>query len=162
MWEGCDDSAADCLSQKGFSATRMTLARGVTVDLYNLHGEAGSTPNDDVLREQGVRQLAAFMNVYSAGRAVLVGGDFNLHSDEEPDRATFELLLERANLSDACAAVACPDPGRIDKWLFRSSPTLAISPRSWSNEAPLFRDDAGEPLSDHDPVAVRFAWSVGG
>lgn len=161
-WVDCDDSAADCFSLKGFSATRMHLARGVTVDLYNLHGEAGSTPNDDVLREQGVRWLAAFMNMYSAGRAVLVGGDFNLHTDEEPDRTTFELLLSLANLSDACAALSCPDPARIDKWLFRGSDALAITPLAWSNESTLFLDPDGEPLSDHDPIAVRFAWAVGG
>jgi hypothetical protein len=162
MWSGCDDSAADCLSLKGFSMTRMSLARGVTVDLYNLHAEAGGTANDDLLREQGMRDLAAFMNTHSAGRAILVGGDFNLHTNSEPDGTTYQLLMTLAGLTDSCAAVGCPDPGRIDKWAFRRSDTLAITPVSWSNDAAAFRDMNGDDLSDHEPVAVRFAWELGG
>jgi hypothetical protein len=161
LWPGCDDSAADCLSLKGFSATRMSLARGITVDLYNLHAEAGGTANDDLLREQGMRQLAAFMHTYSAGRAVLVGGDFNLHTDTEPDGSTYQLLLSLAGLTDSCAAVGCPESGRIDKWAFRSSTTLTLTPLEWRNDTALFRDGNGDMLSDHDPVAVRFAWALG-
>jgi hypothetical protein len=31
---------------------------------------------------------------------------------------------------------------------------------SWRNENDIFIDENGDPLSDHDPVAVRFAWAV--
>jgi hypothetical protein len=44
-WEHCfggadtsDGGAADCLAMKGFTATTMTLAEGIEVDVYNLHG----------------------------------------------------------------------------------------------------------------------------
>jgi hypothetical protein len=160
MWTNCHASAADCLSLKGFSMSRVSLARGVTVDVYNLHGEAGGDPEDDQLRDDGVTQLADFIVAHSAGRALIVGGDFNLHTDEEPDQTSFARLLSLTGTTDACAAVACPQI-RIDKFLFRSSDTLAIDALSWSNDDALFQDGAGEPLSDHDPVAVRFAWSVG-
>ena len=53
MWDNCfggadtsDGGAADCLSQKGFSVATTTIAPGVEVDVYNLHGEAGNTPLD--------------------------------------------------------------------------------------------------------------------
>jgi hypothetical protein len=47
---GVDDvvagGAADCGAQKGFTMTRMTLAPDVVLDVYNLHGEAGSGPKE--------------------------------------------------------------------------------------------------------------------
>jgi endonuclease/exonuclease/phosphatase family metal-dependent hydrolase len=157
-WVECDNSAADCLSLKGFSATRMSFAAGVEIDVYNLHMEAGGTPNDDRLRRDDVTALAAFIGAYSDGRAVIVGGDFNLHIEEELDGATFALLLSQAGLADACTFLACPEPERIDKFLFRSNDTVEITPLMWGNEDLKFRSDAGEQLSDHEPVAVEFQW----
>ncbi|HWP67178.1 MAG TPA: endonuclease/exonuclease/phosphatase family protein [Candidatus Limnocylindria bacterium] len=159
MWNGCWESAADCLSQKGFMMVRMTVAPGVTIDVYDLHMEAGGAPEDDVLRDEGVTQLATFINAVSAGRPVIVGGDFNLHTDEEPDASQFARLLAETGLTDVCAALACPQPGRIDKFLFRSGGDTTIEALSWRFETDIFVDDAGEPLSDHDPLAVRFRWT---
>jgi hypothetical protein len=160
MWAGCHASAADCLALKGFSIARTTLARGLTVDIYNLHMEAGGDPQDEVLREQGVDQLLDAMSTYSAGRAIIIGGDFNLHTDEEPDATTYQRLLSSAGLTDACDAVGCLESDRIDKFAFRSNETVTISALSWSNDDALFQDDLGEDLSDHEPVAVRFDWAV--
>lgn len=160
MWNGCHATAADCLALKGFSIARTTLTRGVTVDVYNLHMEAGGDPQDEVLREQGVDQLLAAMSTYSAGRAIIIGGDFNLHTDEEPDGTTYQRLLTSAGLTDTCTAVGCADPGRIDKFAFRSNDAVAITPLSWSNEDALFQDGNGDDLSDHEPIAVQFDWTV--
>ncbi|MEW6272295.1 MAG: endonuclease/exonuclease/phosphatase family protein, partial [Thermodesulfobacteriota bacterium] len=159
-WSGCHNSAADCLALKGFSYARTTLAPGVEVDVYNLHMEAGGDPEDDVLRDQGVSQLRDAMNTVSAGRAVIVGGDFNLHSDVEPDKSQYERLLAEAGLTDACAAVGCPSPGRIDKFAFRSGGGVTLAALSWRFETDVFVDPMDEPLSDHDALAVRFAWSA--
>jgi hypothetical protein len=160
MWNRCYTTAADCLALKGFSIARTTLARGITVDIYDLHMEAGGDPQDDEIRDEGVDQLVASMNGYSAGRAVIVGGDFNLHTDGEPDATIYQRLLTLAGLTDACAAVGCADAGRIDKFAWRNSGAVTITPVSWSNESALFLDGNGVPLSDHDPVAVRFDWSI--
>jgi endonuclease/exonuclease/phosphatase family metal-dependent hydrolase len=160
MWSECHESAADCLSQKGFSVSRLTLRRGVTMDVYNLHMEAGNDPEDDELRDRGVTELAAFIRARSAGRAVLVGGDFNMRENREPDATILGRFRELTGLTDACAAVGCPET-RIDKFMFRGTPSLGITPLSWSNDGNVFVDEHGEPLSDHDPVAVRFAWTVG-
>lgn len=159
-WEECDNSAADCLSLKGFSAARTEIADGVTIDVYNLHMEAGGSANDDRLRRDDVLALIDFINAYSRGRAVIVGGDFNLHIEDEPDGTTFALLLDGAALTDVCTQLGCAEPERIDKFLFRSHGTVTITPTSWSNEDAKFRSDDGEPLSDHDPVAVTFDWAA--
>lgn len=160
MWNRCYATAADCLALKGFSIARTTLARGVTVDVYDLHMEAGGAPEDDAIRAEGVDQLLASMSIYSAGRAVIIGGDFNLHTDEEPDGSTYQRLLTSAGLTDTCTARGCGDTGRIDKFAWRSNGTVTITPLSWRNEHALFMDGDGDPLSDHDPLAVRFAWAV--
>lgn len=157
-WTDCHNSAADCLSLKGFSFARTTLPGGTGVDVYNLHMEAGGDPEDDALRDMAVTQLSAFINTRSVGRAVIVGGDFNLHTDTEPDSTQFQRLLSETGLTDVCAFLSCPQPGRIDKFLFRSSASVTLTPTSWHFETDVFMDDMGEPLSDHDALAVNFEW----
>jgi len=160
MWSDCWASAADCLSQKGFMVVRMTVAPGVTIDVYDLHMEAGGDPEDDALRDDGITQLATYINAFSAGRPVIVGGDFNLHTDQEPDGSQYARLQAETGLTDVCTALGCAQPGRIDKFLFRSSAGLTIEPLSWQFETDVFVDGMGQPLSDHDALAVRFGWTV--
>jgi endonuclease/exonuclease/phosphatase (EEP) superfamily protein YafD len=156
-WTNCGEASADCLSLKGFSMSRATLAPGLVVDIYNLHMDAGSA--DTAFRAENVEQLSAYIETNSAGNAVIVGGDFNLNIGREPDATQFATLLSRASLSDACSSLGCPEPNRIDKFLYRSSATVTISPTSWTNADPDFTRADGEPLSDHDPVVVGFDWS---
>jgi endonuclease/exonuclease/phosphatase family metal-dependent hydrolase len=159
-WPTCVQTASDCLALKGFSATRMELDEGVSVDVYNLHMEAGGSAEDDAARDAGIDLLVDFMADYSDRTAVIVGGDFNLHTDSEPAATQFARLLDEAGLQDACTVHECDRPGSIDKFLFRSSDALELSAESFSFETDVFVSDAGEPLSDHDPLAVRFAWSA--
>jgi hypothetical protein len=161
-WADCWSSAADCFSLKGFSVARTSFAPGATVDVYNLHMEAGGDEQDELLRDQGVTQLVAFMADFSAGRPVIVGGDFNLHTDEEPDATQYQRLLDEAGLVDVCAALACPEPERIDKFAFRSASAVTLEPLDWRFETDVFVRDGDVPLSDHEALAVRFAWSVTG
>jgi endonuclease/exonuclease/phosphatase family metal-dependent hydrolase len=161
-WTNCHDSAADCLSLKGFSFARTTLPGGTVVDVYNLHMEAGGDPEDDALRDAAVTQLSTFINTHSVGRALIVGGDFNLHTDSEPDSTQFQRLLSETGLVDVCASLSCPQPGRIDKFLFRSSPSVTLTPTSWHFETDVFVDGMDEPLSDHDALAVNFEWENSG
>jgi hypothetical protein len=171
-WDGCfgdaTTGAADCLAQKGFSVATTTLADGVEVDVYNLHGEAGSTDEDQRLQGDDFLQLAAYINEHSAGRAVIVGGDTNLHTDDDPedpqdveDSVIWADFLESTGLTDACAALDCAEPGRIDKFASRSGDGVELTPESWGFETDVFRRDDGEPLSDHDALAVRFSWTAG-
>ena len=167
MWDNCfggadtsDGGAADCLSQKGFSVATTTIAPGVEVDVYNLHGEAGNTPLDQQFRAADFEQLAEFIAVRSAGRAVIVGGDFNLNTDRAVDRDVFDAFLAATGLTDVCGVLDCgEDADRIDKFVYRSGGGVTIAPLTHRFERETFRRDDGEPLSDHDPLAVTFAWT---
>jgi hypothetical protein len=167
MWPHCfggantsDGGAGDCLSQKGFAVARTELAPGVEVDVYNLHAEAGSTPLDVQYSAEDFAVLAAFINEHSAGRAVLVGGDYNLHTDEAVDGAVFDGFLAATGLTDVCTVVDCgSDADEIDKFTFRSGGGVRLEPLSHRFERDRFRRADGEPLSDHDALAVTFRWS---
>jgi len=65
-----------------------------------------------------------------------LAGDFNLHTDTDtdPDGTPFNRLLAETGLRDVYAALSCAEPGRIDKFLFRSSDAVTITPLSWRFE----------------------------
>lgn len=158
--EGLVNSGADCLALKGFSHSSIELAPGVEVDVYNLHLEAGAGATDDRIRAQDINELVAYIQANSAGRPLIVGGDFNLQGDEPFDAALYAALKSGTGLVDACSQLGCPDTDAIDRFFFRSSEDLTLEPISWQFETATFVDGAGDPLSDHDPLHVRFAWSV--
>lgn len=168
MWPNCfggadtsDGGAADCLSEKGFSVARTTISPGVEIDVYNLHAEAGRTAQDNAAHAEDFEVLADFINTYSAGRAVIVGGDYNLHTDREFDAGVFETFLDEADMTDVCGVLDCGlDLHEIDKFTFRSGDGLSIEPLSHAFERDTFQDPQGEPLSDHDPLHVDWRWEL--
>ena len=175
-WEGCfggfdtsDGGAADCLAAKGFAVVRMALADGVEVDVYTLHGEAGGTAEDQSLQEADYAQLAEFLTEHSAGRAVILGGDTNLHTDPshpdaegEADTVIWDEFLAATGLTDACPALDCDDTGAIDKVAFRSAEDVSVELEATSHDFPRDRvtSPAGEDLSDHPPLVVGFTWTA--
>lgn len=171
-WSGCYGDAfvgaGDCLAMKGFRVVTMTLGDGRDVDVYSLHAEAGSTPIDQELQERDFEELAAFIAARGADRAVIVGGDTNLHvldGRDEPhtgavDRAIWEQFLAATGTTDVCAELDCDEPGSIDKFAYRSGGGVALSPEDISFPRERFRSAAGEDLSDHPPVVVRWSWDV--
>jgi endonuclease/exonuclease/phosphatase family metal-dependent hydrolase len=154
---GVFDAKNDCLSSKGFQLVRLELASGVEVDVYNTHLDAGGSNGDDAAREAQVDQLLASLGSRSASRAVIVMGDTNLEEDDPDEAPTLARLLADAGLSDACDAVGCAEPGRIERILFRGGDAVDLGVVSWTNE-PAF-DNGGEPLSDHPAVSATFAWT---
>ncbi len=163
-----DGGAADCLAMKGFSLTEVELADGLSVHVYNLHGEAGGSESDQALQEADYRQLAAYIADHSKGAAVIVGGDTNLHTDNEhpdggagADSAIWSKFLDVTGLTDSCAAVRCDQPGRIDKFAFRSGGGVDLKVLSHRFRTD-FVDEAGEDLSDHQALEVRFSWKPEG
>jgi len=171
-WRDCfgaadtsDGGAADCLAGKGFSVTRMTLAPTRTVDVYNLHGEAGRTDLDQQFQEDDFVQLAAYVQTHSAGRAVIVAGDTNLHTNSNhpdghngADTAAWAEFLQATGLTDACDALDCPEVSSIDKVAFRSGTGVTLSATSHDFPRARFRDAQGDDLSDHPPLVVGFHW----
>lgn len=163
-WPGCfggvlPPGAADCLSQKGFSVATHRLADGADVDVYDLHAEAGSTPEDVYWSARDYEELAEFIVEHSAGHAVIVGGDFNLHPFDDVDGAVLAKFLDDAGLTDVCAVTDCSaDPSTIDRLAFRSGGGVDLMPTAWW-QPPEFVDASGAPLSDHTPTAATFAWT---
>jgi endonuclease/exonuclease/phosphatase (EEP) superfamily protein YafD len=166
-WGSCATAAADCLAMKGFAMARVELTPSVTVDVYNLHAEAGGEPDDNRARADGFDQLAAYIQRNSKNHAVILGGDTNLHTEPESDDAddredarVWREFLQRTNLVDVCVFLECADNTRIDKFAFRSASALALEPLSWQFLAEMFVDAARESLSDHDPLLVEWRWSA--
>ncbi|MEU1131854.1 jacalin-like lectin [Streptomyces sp. NPDC005900] len=175
-WNKCNGT--DCLTPKGFSLTRARLAEGVTVDVYNVHTNAGSTEADLAARRANITQLSDFITANSGGNAVIVMGDTNtrytrtgdnirdlasrngltdawvrLVRDGSPPPAGSEpLLCDPAQVTDDCEVV--------DKVLYRGGPLVALSADRYHNEHPAFRDAEGAPLSDHYPHTVDFSWKL--
>lgn len=156
---GVFDHSSDCLASKGFQRIRVDLGGGAELDLYNTHMEAGGGEEDEAARQSHIEQILAAMLDQSEGRAVLFLGDTNLHGDDEIDVEALSILLDGAGLEDSCDAITCPEPGRVDRFLFRSGDDLTIEVTEWSVET-AFVDDDEAPLSDHEAIAARFAWQV--
>jgi len=154
---GTLDNSGDCLASKGFQLLRLRLGAG-ELDVYNTHHEAGGGDEDNAVRLGQVQEVLAAMDEHSAGRAVLFLGDFNLHGGDDEDQPCID-LYEGYGLVDACDALSCPDPGRIDRAWFRSGDDVEITPTSWEVQV-HFVDELGEHLSDHEPIAFGFDWAV--
>lgn len=156
-WRACHglvDSFFDCLTPKGFSYSRQTLTDRVAIDVYNLHLDAGFGAADAAARRDQIEQLIAAIQVRSRDVPVLVAGDTNIPWRQ---RDLLERLKREIGLEDACSALHCREPWRIDRVLFRGTDRFQWRPRSWHTD-PRFVDKKHRPLSDHLAVAVSFDW----
>jgi len=157
---GIDFGSSDCLANKGFSVATHTLngTAGVELVVVNFHAEAGGGPEDNAAREAGLDQLVAFLDEHHADDALVLGGDTNLHGFDDVDEPVLQDLMQRLDLDDACRALQCDDE-HIDRFLWRSSSVLTLTPVLWRVADEMVTDD-GEDLSDHSAIHTRFQWSV--
>ena len=163
---------------------RMNIAPGVTIDVYNLHGEAGDGEKDSLARRLGFQQLRNYLNAESTGQPVILFGDTNCrYTAKDPIRRLTEgdsgltdvwvqLLRGGSPPESGMPSVECPFPNQkpgapidtkcelIDKILYRSSPLVRLSPQSYLNEDLKFLTPSGGPLSDHYPVSASFLWEL--
>ncbi|EXJ62591.1 hypothetical protein A1O7_03029 [Cladophialophora yegresii CBS 114405] len=177
-WNTCFLNEADCLTPKGFTFMRLQLpSGGVTVDLYNLHADAGDEQGDKNARHANDEQLLAYIAANSVGRAVVIAGDLN---DRYTEAGRSIDLLTRAGFHDAWIELVrggsepaagspnidCGIPaGRndcedVDKILYRSGDSVGLSALNYIHVANKFVQPNGERLSDHNPIRVEFAWST--
>ena len=112
------DSASDWL-RRVFRSLVFVSSPGMEVDVYNSHLEAGNSAEDDVVRSSHVDEILNVMTNYSAGRALIFLADTNLHADQPTDATHLRRLEQTADLIDACESVSCPQPGRIDRIMYR-------------------------------------------
>jgi hypothetical protein len=146
---------SDCTARKGFTFSRVELAPGLTVDVYNLHLDAGRAERDFTARTIQIAHLLEAVSARSAGRSVIVAGDTNMWR-RGSDAFNLERLREELGLRDACEELACGWE-RIDRVLYRSGGEVIL--RASRYRIPEeFVDERGYDLSDHHPVAVHFEW----
>lgn len=175
-WDDCYIGTGDCLTPKGFTFMRVRLAEGTYVDFYNLHADAGSTSSDIAARGANLDQLTAFIQSHSAGNAVVVMGDTNTRYTRSGER--IREFAAANGLTDAwvrlvrggtppavggpvptCDAATLNNCEVVDKVLFRGSKLVTLTATRYNNDHAAFLDDAGNMLSDHDPITVGFDWA---
>lgn len=157
-WKVCNGVVGnqfDCWAVKGLSYARHQLSAETTVDVYNVHLDAGSGNGDRKAKRAQVDQLARAIERRSRGRAVIVAGDSNLKSAPHLARR----LIRKTGLRDACEAMGC-DERLSDRVLYRSGDDVMLEALDWRREREAFLDEGGEPLSDHDPITVGLRWST--
>jgi hypothetical protein len=158
-WAQCNGylgAASDCLADKGFSFGEVTLASGVTVDVYNLHAEAGGSALDIDVRRDNFEQLADYLRSRSHDHAIIVAGDTNLRTSVPADAETLDRFLAVTGLRDACRRFGCGEE-RIDRVFFGSSRHVALDVLGWWADR-RFVDAHGSPLSDHPAIGVELSW----
>lgn len=158
-WETCNGyltDLSDCLSEKGFSVSRVHLSQDVSADVYNIHADAGDDPDDVGARRNEYQQLAHYVRAHSEGRPVVLAGDTNIDGSVQEDRAVLDRFLRDTGLADTCEQVPC-DVERLDRVFVRSSSHVELRAIHWTEDS-RFVDDEGRQLSDHPAVAVKIAW----
>jgi hypothetical protein len=134
----------------------VTIAPGVTVDLYNLHAEAGGTALDIEVRRANFEQLADYVRTRSRGHAVIVAGDTNLRMSVPRDVETLDRFLTSTGLTDACRRFGCGEE-RLDRVMFGSPGDVQLDVLGWWTDR-RFVDVEGAPLSDHPAIGVELSW----
>lgn len=170
-WNKCNGT--DCLTPKGFSYNTVELMDGVSYDLYNIHTNAGAEdPKDPAARRENLIQIFEFIQEKSAGRPIILMGDFNSRYTRTAD--TLE-IFQQLNLTDTWISYArdgvypvkdgnslmeCDDPSSancetVDKIFFRSNEQVQFRILDYQKPRAEFQRD-GIDLSDHIPVSTLF------
>ncbi|WP_238412089.1 jacalin-like lectin [Saccharothrix deserti] len=175
-WNQCNGT--DCLTPKGFTFSRLRLAEGVYVDLYNVHANAGSTDADLAARRANITQLSQYVARNSVGNAVIIMGDTNtrytrtgdnirdlvrangltdawverIRGGVEPAAGAPALVCDPANVTNTCEVV--------DKVFYRGNAFIDLDATGYRNDHAAFLDAEGQPLSDHYPHTVGFTWKL--
>ncbi|KAF7714413.1 Uncharacterized protein PECH_001353 [Penicillium ucsense] len=183
-WNTCSNaSGSDCLTPKGFTFMRWNPSEGVYIDVYNLHADAGTEPDDEKARNSNLQQVADYIDTWSVGNAVLVMGDTNSRYTRQDDTG-IRVFKSQNNLQDAwivnakggvyptagADALLCVNPSTtetcetVDKVLYRGSSLVSLSSTSFLYAGEQFLNTnpeyLGQIISDHNPVLVDFSWST--
>jgi len=141
----------DCFGNKGFLMARLALPNGAQLDVWNTHLDAGASDDDHRVRVAQLERLAAAIDSHSAGRALLIGGDFNLEWDVARDRALLEWFRDRVDLTLAAQTPANGWESHLDYLLIRGGGNVAIT-SSGSGKDERAVNHTGQPLSDHPAI----------
>lgn len=143
--------AMDCFATKGTVMVRVAADDGTELDVYTTHLDAGQGDDDQAARQAQLATLTQAVGDWSAGRAVLLGGDFNLNWQARSQREALTAFAAGLGLRRVPVEV----PGRaIDHVLVRDGQTVRVAVIG-AGYAPGFVQSDGQPLSDHPPLSVQ-------
>ena len=154
---GLIDGSADCLASKGLQVLRLDGPAGQPLWWLNTHLEAGSGAEDLIARAEQVEQLLELIPPLIDEDAMIVAGDFNLHTRDAEDVLLLDAITDGLRLIDSCAAVNCPESGHIDRIFYRGSSSLALEASHWERAEEMV-DSQNTPLSDHPAIRVQLDW----
>jgi hypothetical protein len=155
LCSGWFDHYGDCWANKGYLRVGFRAPNGARIDVYNTHLEAGLTRRSVEIRARQMEALAEAIERLSAGRAVIVAGDFNLSFSRPGDRDTMTAFRRRLALQDSGAGPELPAWLERDYILHRNGDDVALNVLE-AGEAVEFTSQK-RALSDHPALFARFA-----
>lgn len=161
-------------ASKGILLTRFEVG-GFPLDVYTTHKEAGKNPEAMLSKRAQAQEMVNFVKQHSKPEhAVIVLGDFNLRFKEPgtpgtgipdaPPETFAEMdyfniiggICAHLGLQDVSTLLTGEPHGGVDHVLFRSGSAVALTPLTYQHDGPEFYDENQQPLSDHEPVIVKF------
>jgi len=162
-------------ASKGILMTRHEFG-DVTLDFYNTHMAAGRKERSQLGKRVQTRELIDFVQEHSPPEHVVIfAGDFNMrpvragepplddysHDLDGLDRnQLFDVIRKETGLIDVGEQLNGPVYNGVDHVLYRSGTTATLEPLSWKHDTETFFAEDGTPLSDHEPIIVRFRLSA--
>ncbi len=167
-------SHPDCMTEKGFSMVTLDIDEGLQIDLYNLHQDAGGDSNSLAAKQTNMAQLAEYINTHSAGKVIIVAGDFNMKlgsltsAKERTHLSIWIDFLNNTGLSVMCMEVYknwndCDAAGfdKPDHILFKGNneyDLYALTIEHAAEFGEINKIDNENGLSDHYPIKGAFYW----
>jgi len=167
-------SHPDCMTEKGFSVVTLDIDEGFQIDFYNLHQDAGGDSKSLAAKQTNMAQLAEYINTYSAGKVVIVAGDFNMKlgaltsAKERTHLSIWIEFLNSTGLSVMCMEVYnnwndCDAAGfdKQDHILFKGNNEYTLHALTIEHAAEfgeINKIDTENGLSDHYPLKGAFYW----
>lgn len=144
----------DCWARKGWMRARIPID-GTFVDVYTLHLDSGSWPEDRAVRARQLDSVAAAIARAGTETAVIVAGDFNLDLDTPADVAVLDRFMAATGLRNAGAHAESTWKERLDWILYRSGGKMHLDVIAAGVDSTF--QARGRPLSDHPALFTRFA-----
>jgi len=182
-WNSCFGGIAegDALTPKGILYSVLDLGNGITVDFYDIHADAFDGVGNSLSRAEQYIQLLAMINKNSAGRPVIITGDFNTsihfktHGEEGTDEAVLLKMVTDYGFKNAWHEVK--NGGNyesysewyqtgvsywgkwdsVEQFFYRSGGGVEITADDF--EYLDFFDDNGNALSDHSAANCIFSFT---
>ena len=178
---GIFTQGADELTPKGFIKCTVDY-KGLLFDFYNIHVDAYGSEIDCLYKVKQFNQLLDYITENSAGRSVLITGDYNAVMHSDVNARLYPIMIEGGGFKDAwCEVINNGDYFQgedkyerinyfaslyqdywgywdsVERMLYRDG-DLQLT--ALTNEYELYVDENGNPLSDHASCRFDFRFTA--